>query len=226
MSFKFGDYNEVLTNRKSFLNKLEIPLNECVVISAQHSDEVVIVNKSEKGRGTTDFDSAVSVDGCICSQERIFLVLLVADCLPIIMFDKSRCVVALLHAGWKSTDRHIAELGVIKMVDEFQCNPADIVVALGPCIKKESYKFKNPVQKDLEGWEPFLQKYKDGKTMIDIVGYNVHQLMNAGIVQTNITVSGIDTATDKRFFSHYRDQVQDPDHEGRFACVVGIKNSE
>lgn len=60
--------------------------------------------------------------------------------------------------------------------------------------------------------------------MIDIVGYNVKQLIAAGLPAKNIEVSEIDTAQDNNFFSHYRDQVHAPVNEGRFVCVVGLKS--
>lgn len=223
MSFKFGDDDEVLSNRRSFLDELGISLADCVVINASHSDEIMVVDENKKGRGAFELDSAVTADGYLCSQKGIFLVLLIADCLSVVVFDSKKNVFGLFHAGWESTDKRVASVGVKKMVEEFGCDPKNMVAALGPCIKKESYRFEDPVQKNSEEWEPFLTDDEEGRTMIDIVGYNTQQLTDAGIVRDNIEISDVNTATDDRFFSHYHDSRIEGREEGRFACVVGLR---
>mgnify|MGYP001574386810 CR=1 FL=1 len=100
--------------------------------------------------------------------------------------------------------------------------PSDIIVYVGPGIHKESYKFENPIQKNLPGWEPFLEDLPDGQTAIDIVGYNTAQLTDSGVLQGNIEACPIDTALDVNMFSHYR-AVRTGEQEGRFGTVAMMK---
>lgn len=148
MSFVFGSPEEVIINRKNFLGKLDIRLEQCVIMRAQHSDKILHVNSKDAGKGSYTLETGVVADGLISSVKDIFIILLVADCLPIILYDKKKSLVALVHAGWMGTEKHIAELGVNKMVDEFYSDPKELLAILGPCIKKESYKFRDPAQKN------------------------------------------------------------------------------
>ena len=67
---------------------------------------------------------------CICVQT--------ADCVPILICDPVKKVVAVIHAGWRGTVSLITAKTVEKMVDEFACNPADMLAGIGPSI---SYNF-------------------------------------------------------------------------------------
>ena len=170
-----------------------------------------------------DYEDAIAADGLIAKEKNLYLFLAVADCVPIILFDSKKEVVALIHAGWESTEAKIVIKTVKKLITEFNCNVSDIYAAIGPAIHKESFKFKNPIQKQLPGWEPFLKDLPKGDTAIDLTGYNKKQLGDTGVVSRNIFISDINTAKDSNFFSHYRDSRQDPRNEGRFTCVVGLK---
>ena len=107
------------------------------------------------------------------------------------MSDPKKEVVGIIHVGWKSTKAKIAFKAAKKFTSEFNCKTLDICVAIGPAIHKESYKFKNPVQKQLEDWKPFLKDLPNGETAIDLIGYNVKQLKDAGVLPENIFVSDI-----------------------------------
>lgn len=223
MSFNWGEKKIVLRNRERFLSKIGISLNSCVALKIQNKDILVTVNPNLTGRGMRDYEDAVVGDGLIVKEKNLHLFLAVADCAPIILFDSKKEVVVLVHAGWESTEAKIVIKTVQKLITEFNCNVSDIYVAIGPAIHKESFKFKNPIQKQLPGWEPFLENLPEGDTAIDLIGYNKKQLVGAGVISRNIFISDANTVKDSNFFSHYRDSRRDPENEGRLACVVGLK---
>lgn len=223
MSFKFGKREEVIKNREKFLSDLGIKLDSCVALVTQHKDEIVIANRSLAGRGIREAEEAIPADGLITKEKNLYLFLLIADCLPIIMYDPKKEVVEIIHAGWKSTKARIALKAINKFKSEFNCEVQNIYVAIGPAIHKESYKFKDPAQRQLEDWKPYLKDLPNGETAIDLIGYNVKQLKDAGVLPENIFVSDIDIAKSNNYFSHYRDSQRNPDGEGRFACVAGAK---
>jgi YfiH family protein len=226
MSFLWGPKNDVLKNREKFLSQLQIPLDAYIVLELQDKDLLLIAEEKFSKKKMESHKNAVAADGLITKEKNLYLFLLTADCLPIIFFDSKKKVIGVAHAGWRSTEAKIAFKTVKKMQKEFGCRAADICVAIGPAIHKNSYIFKNPMQKklgDLVGWKPFLKDLPGGRTTIDIVGYNKKQLEEAGIPSQNIFISPIDTARDSNFFSHYRASRKPSENEGRFACVVGLK---
>lgn len=226
MSFFWGSKSAVLKNRERFLSQLGTTLDSCAAFQVQNKAILTIVNNSFAGIGMRNHENAVIADGLITKEKNLYLFLLTADCIPIILFDLKKRVLALIHAGWKSTETRIAFKTIKKLTEELDCNIADIYAAIGPAIHKNSYIFKDPIQKQLTGWKTFLKDLPDGNTAIDLIGYNKKQLEDAEINPQNIFVSKINTAQDSNFFSHYRDSRESSENEGRFACVAGLIHKE
>ncbi len=222
MSFNWGDSQEVLNNRKTFLSKLGIDINSCVSTKLEDSNNITVVSNEDKGKRMFDKELTIVGDGLITKENNLFLFVVVGDCLPCIIFDQKQKILALLHLSWKCTEAKLCAKTIQKFLSEYNSNPNDIFVAIGPGIHKESHIFKNPIQKSLPGWENFLQDLPDGNTSIDVVGYNICQCENLGISHDHIFISDINTAKDNTFFSHFRDS-KSVNTEGRFACVVGFK---
>jgi len=219
MDFRFGSEEEVTENRKRFLEKSGIPSDKCVGIDLYHEAEIVPVNAADASEYGINVKHG---DALLTSEKNLFLLMRIADCLPIIIFDPVKQVLALAHCGWKSTDERLIQKVILGMVSEYRSKAEDILVAIGPGIHKESYKFNDPVQKNLPGWEPFLSDASDGLISVDLVGYNVFQLKQSGILSENIEIASIDTAQDKNYFSHYRSKLTG-EPEGRFCAVVGME---
>ena len=57
-----------------------------------------------------------------------------ADCVPLLMADRARGVVAAVHAGWRGTAARVAVAAVEALGREFGTRPADLVAAIGPSI--------------------------------------------------------------------------------------------
>ncbi len=209
-------------NRKRFLSSIDITPENCVTFRIQDGNTLVSVGENDKGRGMHDIGDGIVADGIFTDRKGIFLFLVFADCLPMILFDANGHL-ALVHSSWKSTEARIAEKAVKKFCNDFKVGPEGICIAIGPAIHRESFKFPDPIQKRLPGWEPFLEKDKDGETHIDLIEYNVAQFLQSGVERQNLFISEVDTAGDERFFSHFRDSLAFPDKEGRFCCVVGIR---
>lgn len=223
MSFLHGEKDEVIENRKRFLAKNNIPLENCVVMNVAHGDTVILVTEADRGRGVMTIEDAVSgVDALITNKKDVALFLLIADCLPVIYFDPKKEVVALAHLGWESIDKKLPQKVVGRMQEQFGSNPEDIRVTIGPGIKKSSYKVKNPKQKDDPAWRSFLGPAENEEFYIDLEGYVCSQLQTAGILEKNIKRNNIDTFQDKNFYSHYRAE-RTGEKEGRFAVVVSLQ---
>jgi hypothetical protein len=218
MSFKFEEKEEILKNRKNFLKNIGIPLDKCVGISLAHDSKILTVFQEDTSGCAVKTKEG---DALLTNERGLFLFMMTADCLPIILFDPSKMVLALVHCGWKSTEEKIAQKTISKMMASYESKASDIVAAIGPGIHKESYKFENPAVENLPGWKPFLNKLKTGEYEIDLVGYNVSQLEKSGILPKNIEVSPVDTVKNKNYFSHYR-SVRTEEPEGRFCTVIGI----
>jgi polyphenol oxidase len=225
MSFFWGESDVVLNNRKNFFSNLKIDMKQGVSTQLKDSNNISIITK--KHAGTRMFDknkTTIIGDGLITKEKGIFLLIAVADCLPCLIFDTKQEIIGLLHLSWKSTEAKLCEKAIKTLISKFNSNPKDIVIGIGPGIHKESFSFKDPIQKQLPGWENFIKDLPNGNTQIDLIGYNISQLKKLKIPSQNIFISKINTAKNINFFSHFRDSKDSKTEEGRFGAIIGLKS--
>lgn len=192
-------------------------------------DSIVAVTAGEGWTTDAYGRKLVTTDAVITQDKEVVLALLTADCLPIAYEAADIGAIALAHCGWQSTDVLLSKKVVVRLA-QLGAHLEHVKVHIGPCIKKVSYVFdpENLGQRDTPAWQPFIAKRADGKLEVDVVGYNVAQLKDAGIPPENITISPIDTAANFDYFSHYRVQSKkdkgiDPgEDEGRFVTMVAM----
>ena len=96
------------------------------------------------------------VDAIITDQKKLPIAVLTADCVPILIYDKNKNMIAAIHAGWKG-----AYKGIIKKVIKFMikkgCHSENMIAAIGPCIAVKNYEIKKDFIKK------FLKKDKKNK---------------------------------------------------------------
>ena len=126
-------------------------LGDRVFITAEqvHGCEVAIVDAQKWGsrpgcqkvlRSPRPQWVAANADGLITADPRVCLGIHVADCGPVFLVDPERRVIALLHAGLRGAELGITTAAIEKMRREFGCDPARLVVQLGPCIRPQLYE--------------------------------------------------------------------------------------
>ena len=217
----WGDEGEVTQNRKKFLESLYVPTDNCAMLSLVHGADIVYVSKKDT-HSSLERKTIANADAMMTAEKGIYFLMLTADCLPILFYDPMQSVISLAHCGWKSTDQHLASKVVREMGKVYGCDPANIIVGIGPGIHKESYIFENCVQKTMPSWKPFLTDLPNGKTAVDIVEYNKQQLQDEGIAEGNIEIMDINTAKSPDFFSHYC-ATWEGQVEARFLTVLGMR---
>ncbi len=217
------DSETVLDNRNRFLQKIEVDIERTVCMWVKHGDKIVEADPKRAGISMIDYHKAIKTDGLMTNKKYLYLFLLVADCIPIILYDAVRDVIALVHAGWKGVGLEIAKKAVNRMRTQYHSKPQDIVVGIGPCVFKDSFIKLNPSQKDDPKWKGFIKLLEKDLYTIDLISFTEKQLIEAGVNRDNILKSGINTAKNTDFFSHVREKDLPLGKQGRFACIVGLK---
>ncbi len=220
---KLTDFDDVLENRKIFFNKIGVNINSVICVWVEGKDRVLLADPKAAGRSVLDRNYAVRCDGLITDRKGLYFFLLIADCLPIIIYDPFKEAVGIIHAGWRGAELGIARKSILKFVKCFKSKPEDLIVGFGPAALKNSYVKENPPQVNRLKWKDFMIPLGNNKYKIDFVGLCKKQLLDMGVNKNNIFESGIDTISDLRFYSHYRDKELPLNKQGRFACVVGIR---
>ena len=142
-----------------------------------------------------------------------------ADCVPVLLFDPARKVVAAVHAGWKGTVLHISQKALEVMAVKFGTQASYIKAVIGPAIGPDSFqvgievaeKFKLAGFPMDDIWS--FRGAGDGSPMsgghhIDLFKANRWLLEQAGVLSDNIQVFDIDTFTDTDFYSARREGTQ------------------
>lgn len=79
-------------------------------------------------------------DGLVTSSRDLCLAIYVADCAAVYLADKHGRAIGLVHSGKKGTEQGIVSVAIQKLHDDFGCEPADLVVQIGPCIRPPHYE--------------------------------------------------------------------------------------
>ena len=208
LSFGVGDQPAaVLENRERVCAAMDFALDALTVANQVHAGDVVIVDGSHRGRGaTTPADAVADADALVTAAPNVLLAILLADCVPIVLYDLTRRVVGIAHAGWRGTVAHVGANTVAAMVEHFGCDPCDIRAGIGPSIGPKSYEVGPDVAHlayDAFPRAPEVVHRVNERTTFDLWAANAHDLIGAGLDQRNIESMDIDTfTTTDRWYSH------------------------
>ena len=198
----------VIKNRKNLALKLGYNYEDLVYMNQIHSANIIVV----------DENSPKLVDNCdsiITRSKNLPLMVMVADCIPILMFDDKQGIIAAIHAGRNSTFLEISKKTAEVFIEKFSSNPEDINVVFGASIQKCCYEVSEDLSKIVEN--SFGKKFVENN-YIDLQGINKKQLNDLGI--KNIEISNICTKCgDKSYFSYRKDK-----KTGRFAGIIILKD--
>lgn len=139
-----------------------------------------------------------------------------ADCVPILLYDPTKRVIAAVHSGWKGTVQKIAGITIGILEKEFKTTPADLWALIGPSIGPESFQVgEEVVTLFKEAGFPMsriwaFQGPGDGSPMsgghhIDLWQANKWILQDCGLRAEHIWNPEIDTYTDPSFYSARRE---------------------
>lgn len=215
LGFLRGDADEnVLENFRRICTAIGISYEDLVFTDQVHKDVIRLVGKDDRGHGITKPKEHFGIDGQITADKDTGLIVFSADCVPVLLADKKKEVIAAVHAGWRGTVLKIAAKAVKKMQEEFDSEPSDILAAIGPSICMECYEVSEDVAEEFKKAYPdtcgqFLEEKQlnkenaEKKYQLDLWRANEISLMEAGIPKNNIQIGGLCTKCNpKLFFSH------------------------
>lgn len=216
--------HNVIENRKAVAAILGIPAESLVFTHQTHSTNIKILTGNEKGLGLIPGQEAFrDVDALICDVPGICPVAKGADCVPVLLCDPVRKVVATIHAGWRGTVAHICSKTVTKMIQEKGCSPSDILAGIGPSNGPCCYEVGEDVATEVRSAfgknEVLLRDKGMGKYLFNMWEANRLSLLEAGLNPVNIEIMGRCTACEPDFFFSSR---RDGKHTGRMAAGIMI----
>jgi len=219
------DPDNVLKNRKRLATTIGIPLRHFTIGEQIHSGNITIISEESRGKGSTNHKEAINAtDAMVTNAPGICLVVLVADCVPMLFFDPVKRAIGVAHAGWKGTLQFIAQKTVRAMEKAFGSLAEDIVVGVGPSIGPCCYKVGPDIISQVEiifytKKEYILNESKSGEGYFDLWKANLTQLLQTGIERKNIEMSRMCTCHNPDVFFSYRHQ---KGSTGRFCAGITL----
>jgi YfiH family protein len=217
----------VLENRRRVAAALGAEPGDFVFCIQAHGPNVQVVTAADRGRGTLAQDDAIpGTDALVTAEPGVVLVVMVADCVPIVLYDPVAHVLACVHAGWRGTVARVSEAAITSM-RSLGSDPADVIAGLGPAIAPDRYQVGEDVlaaaQRGLKSSaEKVIREDGTGKWLFDLWTANQLVLEEAGVPGRNIHVAAIPTGSaDGLFFSD-----RDVRPCGRFAAVARLRTRE
>ena len=210
---QFSDENDQApANYEKICEALNIDSNKIIKSAQKHTDVVKDIEEY------TD-EKFEFVDGFITNKKNIPLVTKYADCTPIILYDKIKNVIGNVHSGWRGTLQRISAKAVKLMIEKYNCNPADIIVCIGPCIKQCHFQVEEDFIENFKQEFGNVEKYyKTGeiiegkqKYIFDTTSLIIDYLTEIGINRENIFDSNICSVCNVAKMSSYRAEKEKAD---------------
>lgn len=193
-----------------FSKALEINPQHIVRMRQIHSNNVRWVTQKDRGFRIDEAD-------CLLTQEKnVYISVLSADCLPVLIFDRQKKYAGAVHAGWKGVYNGILKAAISQLIST-GCNPADILIGIGPCIHPCCYNISN------ERAGLFDKEYiheREGSYFLDLPKIAKKQLLSVGILKDNIEDCNICTYDSPDWLYSYR---KEGEKFGEFIGIIGKK---
>jgi len=200
----------VAANRAELAGRCELPPDRLVFMDQVHGRDVAVVD-GPMGAGVD------AVDALVTATPELGLVVIVADCVPVLLHDAWAGVVGVAHAG-----RPGLAVGVVPAVVEAMVHlgatPPDIDVSLGPAVCGACYEVPQAMQDDVSALVPAARcRTRRGTPGLDLRAGVCAQLAAVGVLRVDGHQDRC-TVEDRSFFSHRREGVT-----GRQAGVVWMR---
>ena len=210
--------NNIKKNLQIVKKKIGVKSKNIFLVKQIHSNKFIFIGKNSNIKNRN-----INADAIITEKKNFPIAVLTADCVPLLIFDKKREMVAAIHAGWRGAYKGIIQK-VIKFMFGKGCKKENMIVAIGPCISIKNYevkkKFKDKFLKKKRENINFF-KNKKNKIYFDLPNYAKKQVKSSLI--KNIDILDIDTFDKKNnFFSARRSLRLNHNDYGRNISIIMI----
>lgn len=227
------DRAHVLKNRALLAEAITGSSSTSLITLRQIHSNVVVLSSASANSAPVDSDPCEG-DGLITAQPGVLLAIQTADCIPVLVADRRRRVVAAFHAGWRGTVQRIVESGIGRLRMEFGSRPEDLVAAIGPGVGVCCYAIGDEVIARFRAQFAYADSLfrqvteapvasastPQHKTHLDLVEANRRQLQDAGLPASAIEVILGCTHCRRDLFFSYRES---QGRCGRMMSVIGIQ---
>lgn len=225
LSYSRGDIPErVDENYKRICTALGMDTRNLVLSDQVHDTIVYQASKKDCQGQRLQEKKLEGIDGLITDEKEVVLCTSYADCVPLFFVDERHKAIGSSHSGWRGTAGKIGAKTVKAMQQAYGTMPEEVKVVIGPSICQSCYEVSEDVYQEMREFvspkeiaklqqmpielvesmvdSVFLSKPQN-KYQLDLWMANKLILMEAGVLEKNISVSCVCTCCNsKLLFSH------------------------
>ncbi len=206
------ELKKAINNYKNLGSCIGVELRNMAKPNQDHTDNIKIISKKIlENEPDFNLEEYSKTDGLITNKPNIALGTTNADCILILLFDPVKKVISNVHSGWKGTFQKISQKAVKKMIEEYNCNPKDIIACMCPSIRKCHFEVRENVANECKKIFSYtgrindiMEKKNDEKWNIDTILINKILLKEEGLLDENIVDSGICSVCNSDLIHSYR----------------------
>ena len=209
-SMKSTDQNfaSVLPTRTTFLHKNSLDPADTTLVQVTYGGDNYCryrtLSNDDVGNGITR-QATIESDALVVTQPGHALFLPLADCIGAVIHDPTKNILMLSHLGRHNLEQYGGTKCIEYLVNHHNVNTSDLTVWLSPAAGSDSYP---------------LYAF-DNRGLHEVA---IEQIINAGVLDENISVSPINSASDSNYFSHSQFLKGTRESDGRFAVVALLQN--
>ncbi len=208
------DPREVRKRRDAVERGLGVPL---VFVEQVHSADVAIINTPAEAHEMREH--ARVADALVTRVPDVALAIMVADCVPVLLAERSSGVIGAAHAGRRGLLDGVLDATVEAMAS-LGASPQNIRAVVGPSVCGKCYEVPEQMARESVERQPALASRTSwGTPALDLPAGTVAELQAAGLQRECIDVIERCTLETNDLFSYRRDP-----YTGRFVGVIARRS--
>ena len=210
------DREYIRLNRLRLANAIGVLPQRLFLPSQVHGDRILRVTSE-----TTTAD-LMETDALVTSEKGVCIAVMSADCVPTLLYDPVKSVVAAVHSGWRGTVQKILSKTIAYLREHYDSQPDDILAGIGPSVCQESYEVGGEViaqvVTNFANASKLMIPTAPDKAKLDLWEANRIQLIDSGLAADNVRVANLCTVIHNEWFFSAR-----KGDKGRFAAGIVLR---
>ena len=181
----------VRENYRRLCALMGVGIDDMAVTKQVHGNVVRIV--TEKDRHVCMGAVPYEADGIVTKVKGLPILCMVADCVPVLLWDGEHGVAGAIHCGWRSSVTDILK-NALEQMESLGAEPACTCAAIGPSIGACCFETDDDVPRAIETYlsgdtAGLFTRRPDGKTLVDLRAANARRLLQLGLSPEHIDIS-------------------------------------
>lgn len=229
------DFTKVADAQNHLASMIGTGCDKLIIPHQVHGKEVLAIDEKFLSLDLMSRKARLDgIDALVTNLKDVCVCVSTADCVPVLILDRRRGVVAAVHAGWRGTVKNIVGETIRTMIATYGTRPEDCAAVIGPSISLDSFEVGDEVYDEFANagfdMERIARRYPcatnntQAKWHINLWEANRLQLLEAGVNNSNVMLANICTFINyDKFFSARRLTIK----SGRMVSgIMRIKENE